>query len=683
MRSEMANLVPAGQVPTVAAVLLDSRLPQLDQLFDYAVTPEMAAQIKVGQRVKVPLRSQSRSSFGWVIRLATNTAYDGILQPVTQILGEPAVLTAEVWDLVNHCADRAAGNASDLLRFAIPPRHVRAEKAFLKEVSAAPSDDDSPPALRDVWESAVTPTSVIDEITAKLQAGSCLSFEVNHGMDQLPNSLWVQGWAATLALLAEREMREGRSIIICVPDYRDLNQLAAALRALVAARVTRVDAKQSKEDRYRAHLECLTEVPRVIIGNRAAVLAPAHNLGTIVIWDEADPLLQFPKAPYMHSRDIALVRQSQTGCAVLSAGYSRSVAIQRLVEIGIFETAANPPKRTTVRALESLPAERTGGRISSGVVVAIRAGLETGPVLIQVSKPGYALAGSCARCKTPARCANCTGPLSKTSLTAEISCLWCLETFTHWRCTECRGTQLQLRGAGSERTVEQLSVTFPGVPLVLSDGTHPVQLVSGDPAIVVATPGAEPVAAAGYATVVLLDAENMLQIPTLSISEDCLRWWENAAAKAREDGICYISRELGGVTEVFLRGTLIAWLRSELALRNSLRFPPAVRVASVEGTHTEVETALAKLTEFTAYDVLPPVKMSNGAWRAIVRFSYAIGAEVARTLRAAVVAAAAGRQGSRARPRTRAPELLRVRMDDQTVFDAYTRTVTEAPEELG
>ena len=41
----------------VARILIDSPLPQLDRLFDYAIPEQLAADVQPGVRVRVPLRS--------------------------------------------------------------------------------------------------------------------------------------------------------------------------------------------------------------------------------------------------------------------------------------------------------------------------------------------------------------------------------------------------------------------------------------------------------------------------------------------------------------------------------------------------------------------------------------------------------------------------------------------------
>ena len=57
--------------------------------------------------------------------------------------------------------------------------------------------------------------------------------------------------------------------------------------------------------------------------------------------------------------------------------------------------------------------------------------------------------------------------------------------------------------------------------------------VAGDPAVVVATPGAEPVAEGGYGAALLLDGWALLARADLRAGEETLRRWMNAAALVR------------------------------------------------------------------------------------------------------------------------------------------------------
>ena len=68
--------------------------------------------------------------------------------------------------------------------------------------------------------------------------------------------------------------------------------------------------------------------------------------------------------------------------------------------------------------------------------------------------------------------------------------------------------------------------------MIIADGERPCSPCGSEPALVIATRGAEPVAAGGYRAVLLLDGERMVARESLRVGEDCLRWWSNAAALA-------------------------------------------------------------------------------------------------------------------------------------------------------
>lgn len=671
----------------VAQILLDSALPQLDHLFDYAIPPELAEVVRVGQRVRVPFRSKDRKTFGYIIGFAERSEFGGNLSAIADIVTEVPQLTPEVWALARAVADRAGGSAGDILRLAIPTRQVRVEKKHLAALSdeAASTEHPEPEAGMSSEESAAEAL-----IAEELNAGARLSHLASHGPDRLHTGEWVGGWAAQLARVALEVFGRGRSVILVTPDYRDLDQLRDALAALGHAEVVRVDSRQSNAERYAAFLRALDPQPRIILGNRSAVYAPAHDLGAILIWDDGDPVLSEPLTPYVHARDAALIRAEQSGAGLFFAGHVRSAEVQRLVDLGYVRAQSNLPRRTRVFHADAARApDAFAGRVPEFAAQTIREGLKSGPVLVQVATPGYAPVAVCGDCGELARCGSCRGPIGF-KVVGRASCRWCGEYANNWHCGECGSPRLHERGMGSARTVEQFERQFAGVRVLLSDGEHPRERVDARPALVVATRGAEPLAAGGYRAVVLLDAERLLGLENLRAGEDCMRWWENAAALAAPDGLCLMAAGGGPVVNAFVTGRADEWLRGELRDRQALRYPPAVRVASVSGGPEEVSRALKTIAEIPGVDHLGPttVPQRTGAGRgvssasalggapsaivrAIVRFDYGHGGEVAKRLRGALVADAAGssaRTKSRGPGRAR-PEALRLRFDDRGVFD--------------
>ncbi|MGO3147627.1 MAG: hypothetical protein ACTIJ6_08105 [Leucobacter sp.] len=666
----------------VAQVLLDSALPQLDHLFDYAIPVELSETLRVGQRVKVPFRSQQRKSFGYVIGFSESSSFGGELSPIAELVSQVPLLTPSVFELARSVADRAGGSAGDIIRLAIPPRQVRVEKQHLRAVDDAhseePRTDPTSKALTIMSDDEGSP-----EAAAELLQGKRLGFIASHGPTRLPTGEWVGGWADRLARLAIAVHAAGRSVIVALPDYRDQDQILDALGAFGHDAAIRVDSRQSNGERYAGFLRALDHEHRIIVGNRSAVYAPAHELGAILMWDDGDPVLAEPLAPYVHARDAALVRAELEGAGLFFAAHARSAEVERLIMIGYVDDQVNPPKRTrVVHADASIAPDAFAGRVPEFAARTIREGLRTGPVLVQVATPGYAPVSVCGDCGDLARCGACGGPIGF-RVAGRAACRWCGEHASAWSCQGCGARKLVERGMGSARTVEQFEKQFRGFRVLLSDGDHPRESVDARPALVVATRGAEPIAAGGYRAVVLLDAERLLSLEHLRAGEDCMRWWENASALAATDGVCLMASGGGPVVQAFVTGRIEAWLRNELRDRQSLKYPPAVRVASVTGGPAEVERALTALSAsggpLSGVEVLGPAAFQSRdpaakdaqLVRAIVRFEYSRGSDVAKRLRGALVADAAGarsRQKGRAPGRAR-PEALRLRFDDRGVFD--------------
>ncbi|MHC5796220.1 primosomal protein N' family DNA-binding protein [Lacisediminihabitans sp. FW035] len=662
---------PGPATRSVARVLIDSPLPQLDRLFDYSIPAAMAAEALPGVRVRVPLRSIGRVADGFIVEVTGPGEYAGALSELEAVVSSAQVLAPEVWTLARRLADRAAGTASDIVRLAVPKRQVRVEKTWLLEVATGIAN-------------SVVPVPVPGFDTARIDLALAIGGRL--AVDAVPRVVevaggptdsgqWVGHWATTMAASATRALAAGGSAILAVPDYRDQEQLLAALRAVLPAeRIVHLDARQSNPDRYRALLACLGGIPLVIVGNRSVLYAPAGKLGLIAVWDEGDPLHNEPLSPYVHSRDIALVRQELQGCALFFVSHARSTEVERLVEVGWLDELAGErpvaPKVLPTAQQQSQDRLAAQARIPSSAWREARAGLEHGPVLVQVARPGYAPRIACASCGNTARCQRCEGPLRLKTARSTPSCSWCGKLATDWSCSNCAGITFRLVGQGTGRTAEDLGRAFPGVRIIIADGDRPILSVDAEPALVIATRGAEPIAAGGYRAVLLLDGERMIARESLRVGEDCLRWWSNAIALAAPGATTVLVGVGGALASALATWRRSDYLRSELADRRTLRFPPAVRVATVTGTPETVQAAVDAVSGVDRVDVLGPVETAEGGVRAIVRFDYGEGAAVASGLRAEVIRAATSRRKRAGGANGRVPlPTLRVRFDDALSFD--------------
>jgi primosomal protein N' (replication factor Y) len=473
-------------------------------------------------------------------------------------------------------------------------------------------------------------------------------------------------WAARLAEAVRAAYDAGRGAIVVVPDSRDLDRLDAALTVVLGSgRHVALSADLGPAERYRRWIAVRRGEVRVAIGTRAVGYAPVADLGLLAVWDDGDDLHTEPRAPYPNSRDVLALRSAPTGAALRVAGYARTAEAQQLIETGwAHEIAAD---RDVLRAAvplvrpvaDDVELARDPGaaaaRLPSLAWRTTRDALEQGqPVLVQVPRRGYLPALACARDRTPARCVACAGPLAARSERDVAACRWCGRPASDWRCPTCGGTRLRAVVVGAGRTAEELGRAFPGFPVRTSGGEHVLADVPADPAVVVATPGAEPLCPGGYGAALLLDGWALLSRADLRAAEETLRRWANAAALVRAGGVVVVGADAGIPTvQALVRWDPSGAARRELAERAELGFPPASRMASLTGPPAAITELLdaARLPE--GVQVIGPVPVAAAGERVLVRVPRARGAELARELKAA----AAGRSARKS------AEPVRIQLD--------------------
>ena len=644
-----------GVAAPVARVLLDSPLPHLDRLFDYLVTPDLDDAAAVGTSVIVRFGGQDMR--GWVWERGATTTHPGTLAALRRVVSDLPVLTGATRALIEAVATRSAGVRSDVVRLAVPPRHASTERSE--------RDRAVPPAPR--WRAP----------SAKgwdaYGGGGFLAVLADGGA---PRAVWtalpgrvglVRGWTALLADAVRAALASGRGALVVVATAAQAEAVAAALskelnRGPGAGRgepVVTLTAEGGPARRYRAFLHVLLGLARVVVGTRGAAFAPVRALGLVVIWDDGDNRLDERHAPYTHARTVLALRSGLEGAGLLVAGYSRSVEAQSYVERGWAEdlSAARPLRRAAVARVQApgalqLEAEGASGmaRIPSVAHRAVRDALTGGPVLVQVSRTGYAPVVVCCRCGQVGRCPRCGGPLAMERAGA-LTCRWCAREPADWACPACGEDRLRIRGSGSTRTGEELGRAFPGTPVVVSGAREShgvVEFVDASPRLVVATPGAEPVADGGYRAVLLLDGGCLSSRPELGAGAEALRRWTNAVVLARTDARVIL---LGGpdpsVAQALVRWDHAGYAREDLLERADLHLPPAWRTARLDGPRDGVEVLLAQ-AESAGFETLgpasappgpeaelPPVSASGGdaTVRALIRTRVDRGRELAAMLR--------------------------------------------------
>lgn len=586
----LPGLEPPRPEVRAVQVLLDTPVPHLDQPFDYMLPDGMDAPL--GCRVLVPLAGRRTPAY---VVGHEPPSHRGRLLGVMKVVSALPVLTEEVYTLCQAVARATAGSTADVVRLAVPARHARVEQ----------NADLTPGPVPHV------PAGETSGWTDYRGGGAFLRHVRKGGT---PRAVWtalpgVSGamprWCADLASAVAACLASGRRALVIVPTAREMELVIDAFDGL--GDVLAYHADLSGKDRYRAFVRMLAGQCDVVVGTRSAAYAPLPDLGLVAIWDADDDSLAERHAPYPTALHAVTRRRD---CAVLIGSLSRPVRAQLLVEDG-WAVAVEAERAVTracaprVEAPDATDLRGDRSRLPEPAFRMLRAALDNGPVLVHVPRSGYLHAIRCATCFGEVRCTFCAGPL--TISPSGATCAWCGRG-QRVTCSHCGGHRLRATRVGSERTAEEIGRQFPSIPVVISSArTGITRQVDSRPRVVIATPGAEPIAEKGYTAAIVLDAAVATARPALDAGAEAVGRWITAASLVRPsaDGgrVMIVGNPDARAAQACVRWDPAGYAGRELEEREKLRFPPCWRVVRFTGPYGELEGIARELDA----DVLGPV----------------------------------------------------------------------------
>lgn len=633
----MTNERPTIAEP-IARVLPLLGVAHLDRLFDYSVPPKLDEQVKPGIRVRI--RFAGRLVDALVVERRRTSSHAGDLRTLERVISPDVVCSEDMWALFNELAVRSAGTRSDIVRMAVPPRHAAAEKAGL--FGNGRSWVDLFGSLVSTSELRSSSLSDANSLLQPYTGGPEFLDAAVHGEGPLASILTLPGeesahLAAALAAAVVWNTEDSGALIV-VPSQKVVDRVSELLKTWVsAAQITEMTAAEGPNARYRRFLSILHGQARLVVGTRSAVLTPVQNLRLVVVLGESDDNLVDPRAPYLHARDVAKLRAQHSSAALAVIGVHRSAEVQQWIEADGMTSIQAPRDVVSahlplIRALGETDLQREreaysrGARLPTLAFRAIRQAIDTGrPALVQVPRRGYAPALTCSKCRTPARCRNCNGPveLPGSGEAAVPRCRWCGHSTGRFTCTQCGNHSVRMAVVGQDRTIEELGRAFPGVPIIASGGDSVRATVTHRACIVVATPGAEPRVVASaeedpnlYGAAVMLDPWIVLGKEDLRAGEGAIRQWMQAVSLVRshkDGGIAVLTADASlRAVQAVIRWNPEGEAEAELASRKEAHFPPATTVAAIDGTTASIEQ-LIEVSELPASaELLGPVELPPG-----------------------------------------------------------------------
>ncbi|MHC4848329.1 MAG: replication restart helicase PriA [Planctomycetota bacterium] len=485
--------------------------------FTYEVPPELEAELRAGQRVRVPFRTQSR--VGYLVAFESESKLKTI-KPISAVVDrEPIVpedlLTLARWISRYYCcslgealqgmlpggvrkgaprikvvvrtgegelparAKKAAAVLDALSRFERPPpigvllEAAGASRAALKTLERAglvrvETHEDE--------EDLLTPAEGGSEVPPELEvpqrdALAGMEEDLTTPRFAVHLLLGVTGSGKTEVYLRaiEKTIATGRQAIVLVPEIALTPQTVRRFRARFP-RVEVLHSQQTERTRRQAWKRIRRGEADVVIGPRSAVFAPVPRLGLLVVDEEHEGSFKQDHAPRYNARDAGIMRAHHAHCPVVLGSATPSLESYRNAKRGRYVLHRLPKRAKGIPLPPVHVIDMTQSKdqlfsrpLRHSVAEAVSNG---GQAILFLNRRGFATLVSCQRCEHRMGCPDCSSALVFHKNRRKTICHICgHEAQLPEKCPECHHASLAAIGCGTERVEEEAAKAWPDVAI--------------------------------------------------------------------------------------------------------------------------------------------------------------------------------------------------------------------------
>ncbi len=430
----------------------------------------------------------------------------------------------------------------------------------------------------------------------------------------------------------EKVLNQGGSALLIVPEIALTPQLLMLLEKRFHHTLAILHSQITKSIKTSTWKDLLQGKIRLAVGARSAIFAPLDNLQLIIVDEEHDGSYKQSDGLRYNARDIAVMRAKQENSTVVLGSATPSFESLINAQKGRYKIL-KLPERATKRPLplielidlnkikkKEMPSPNISPQLYQAISDTLLAKQQ---VIILYNKRGFSSFLQCETCNEVVMCPNCSVSMTyyknknellchycNFSVSNPLICKFCLDPKT----TKAEGEEISedfgklvLRGAGTEKVVEELSAFFPEARILRldRDSTKTVESYSevlssmrlGKADILV---GTQMIAKGhdlpGVTLVGIIDADLGLHFPDFRSSERTFQLLTQASGRAGrgdEAGKVLIqTKEPNHPTLVATAtGRFSAFSRYELDYRKQLFYPPHAKLMRLVISSTDLQEA--------------------------------------------------------------------------------------------
>ena len=519
-----------------ADIIVDITHEKLDKIFQYRIPKEMEGRLQTGMEVLIPFGRANRETKGYVIGFSEKCNYDPEkIKEITQIIQNHIAIEAKLVALAAWMKEHYGGTMIQALKTVLPIKQQEKQKEqrsirllldrreakerlsyFLSKnqtararVVAALLDRPILPyeyVTRQLKVTAAVLRAMEEQRILQIEAEVVYRNPVTAKRTKQQSFCYTEAQQAAIHTFCEEYRRgkrgtylvygvtgsgktevymemiehviaEGKQAIVLIPEIALTYQTVMRFYQRFGDRVSIINSRLSKGERYDQMLRAKRGEINVMIGPRSALFTPFERLGLIIIDEEHEGTYKSEQTPRYHARETAIARAAMEGASVVLGSATPSMEAFYKAVTGEFRLL-RLPERAKQRAMAHVTVADMRKELEKGnrsiFSDALRSLMEDRlkkkeQIMLFLNRRGYAGFISCRSCGHVVKCPHCDVSLSS-HRNGKLVCHYCgYEQPMVTSCPECGSSHIGGFRAGTQQIEELLLREFPQAKVLRMD----------------------------------------------------------------------------------------------------------------------------------------------------------------------------------------------------------------------
>lgn len=424
--------------------------------------------------------------------------------------------------------------------------------------------------------------------------------------------------------LIEQAIAEGKQVLYLLPEIALTTQIINRLRKYFGEAVGVYHSKFNENERVeiwngvlnRSNNQQPATNYQLVIGARSALFLPFSNLGLVIVDEEHDTSFkQYDPAPRYNARDAAIylahIHKAKTllGSATpsLESYFNAQEGKYGFAEMTKRFGGIQMPEILIADVKEATRKKMMKSHFSPLLLDTVTLALEKKEqVILFQNRRGFAPQLECNMCAWVPQCANCDVSLTYHKVSNQLRCHYCGYSIKPpTKCAACGDTDLKMKGFGTEKIEEELSIFYPKARIARMDldttrskfaHQHIIQdFEEGNIDILVGTQMVtKGLDFDNVSMVGILNADSMLNFPDFRSFERSYQLMAQVSGRAgrknkRGKVIIQSQNPEHSIIQEVIANDFLSMYTNQLLDRKNFNYPPYFRLIEITVIHKDVD----------------------------------------------------------------------------------------------